>query len=475
MQPSRIMTSVALTAATIVSHSSATVEEEFRLAPSTLDSGDNFGRSSSAFGNLSIFGATGDDDNGADAGKAFIFDLTDGTLKATLTASDGAAGDGFGSSVAIGGSGTSIALVGAPGDDNGKGSAYLYNLSTLSSPTLIGKIVASDGALGDSFGRSVALDGNTYAVIGAPNDDDNGTNSGSVYVFDITSLTSTPTQVVKLTASDGAANEVFGSSVAVDSGTVLAGALTDDNGTDSGAVYVFTLPSGTEVSKIIPSDNAANDSFGVPSFVGGQAVAIDLPFAVVGAPLSDDQGTNSGSAYLFDLSSPSSPIQRAHFAPTGLVNRGEFGAAVGIVGDRVIGSALGDSSTITNPGAIFLYDISNPFSVVQIATMVPSTSVGDDLFGVSADIGAESNSNVVGSAVLEDGTGIAFTFLANPSCPGDVNNDGVTSNADTTMVIANLGAGMLGDPDTPGDADGNGVTNTADITFVVNNLGCDLN
>ena len=107
------------------------------------------------------------------------------------------------------------------------------------------KLVANDGAANDLFGSHIALDGDT-AFIGAWYDDDNGENSGSVYVF-VRSGT-TWTQQQKLVATDGAARDYFGGSnfgfpVALDGKTAVIGALADDdNGDWSGSVYVFVHP-----------------------------------------------------------------------------------------------------------------------------------------------------------------------------------------------------------------------------------------
>ena len=80
------------------------------------------------------------------------------------------------------------------------------------------KLLASDGAADDAFGYSVAVDGDT-AVIGAVQDDDNGGNSGSAYVY--TRSGTTWSRQAKLTASDGAADDWFGRSVAVDRDTAV--------------------------------------------------------------------------------------------------------------------------------------------------------------------------------------------------------------------------------------------------------------
>jgi hypothetical protein len=95
-----------------------------------------------------------------------------------------------------------------------------------------------DGGAGDYFGYSVFHSDDT-ALIGAYRDDDNGGDSGSVYVF--TRIGNIWTQQAKLLASDGAAGDLFGSSVSLSGDTALIGADgDDDNGVDSGSAYVFT-------------------------------------------------------------------------------------------------------------------------------------------------------------------------------------------------------------------------------------------
>ncbi|WP_417916147.1 FG-GAP repeat protein, partial [Candidatus Electronema sp. JC] len=130
-------------------------------------------------------------------------------------------------------------------DDKGADSGSAYVLTW----TGIVKLLASDGASGDGFGSSVALAGDT-AVIGAYGDDDTGIDSGSVYVFG-RAADGTWSQQAKLTAADGAANDNFGYSVAVDGDTAVIGAMYDDDkGTNSGSAYVFTAAVPTGVNDI---------------------------------------------------------------------------------------------------------------------------------------------------------------------------------------------------------------------------------
>ncbi len=96
------------------------------------------------------------------------------------------------------------------------------------------KLLASDGAAADWYGHSVAIDGST-ALVGAASDDDNGNDeSGSAYVYDV----ATGQELAKLLASDGAENDRFGRALAVDGNTAIVGAYFHDdifNGVDSGA------------------------------------------------------------------------------------------------------------------------------------------------------------------------------------------------------------------------------------------------
>jgi antitoxin component YwqK of YwqJK toxin-antitoxin module len=226
-----------------------------------------------------VVGAYRDDDNGTSSGSAYIFDL-DGNQLSKITASDDAEFDEFGFSVSVG---SGRIVVGARyDDDNGtdSGSAYIFDLDG----NELSKITASDGAAFDEFGTSVAV-GSGRIVVGAPFDNDN--NSGSAYIFDLDG-----NQLSKITASDGAEFDTFGYSVAVGSGRIVVGArLDDDNGSGSGSTYIYDLD-GNELSKITASDGAAGDDF-------GNSVAVGSGRIVVGAYQDDDNGSRSGSAYMY--------------------------------------------------------------------------------------------------------------------------------------------------------------------------------
>ncbi len=274
---------------------SAWVEE--KLTASDGAANDFFGSSVSISGDTAVIGALGDGDNGANSGSAYVFrDNGSAWVEEKLTASDGAAEDLFGNSVAIAGD---TAVIGAIwDDDNGDKSGSAYVFSDSGSTWVETKLTASDGALEDFFGGAVAISGDT-AIVGAHGDDDNGTNSGSAYVFRYNGSIWVET---KLTASDGAAGDLFGSSVSISGDTALVGALSDaDNGTNSGSVYVFSYNGSTWVeTKLTASDGETEDLF-------GRSVANSGDIALVGASGDSDNGTNSGSAYVF-LPEPSTAL-----------------------------------------------------------------------------------------------------------------------------------------------------------------------
>jgi len=179
-----------------------------------------------------------------------------------LHASDAAAGDAFGISVSIDGD---TALIGAYGEDSGKGAAYVY--------TAIGttwaqqaKLTASDGASNDQFGCAVSLVGDT-ALIGAYGDD---AYTGSAYVF--TRTGPSWTQQAKLTAPNGSANDAFGSPVSLSGDTALIGATGEDD--CKGSAYVFTRigDNWTQQAKLTASDGEPYDCFCVVSLHGDTAV-----------------------------------------------------------------------------------------------------------------------------------------------------------------------------------------------------------
>ncbi|MCH8164778.1 MAG: hypothetical protein IH889_04145 [Planctomycetes bacterium] len=268
-------------------------DQLFKLLPNDGAAGDYFASSVGISGETAIVGAYSNDDNGDFSGSAYLFDTATGEQIAKLLPDDGAEGDFFGISVAVSGA---TAIVGAyADDDNGtnSGAAYLFDATT---GAQIAKLLPDDGAAYDFFGISVAISGTT-AIVGADGVDDNGFVSGAAYLFD----TTTGQQIAKLLPNFGVALDYFGSSVAISGNTAIVGAFrNDNNGTDSGYAYFFDTTTGSQTAYFYPNDAAPSDLF-------GNAVAISPPpraTAIVGAVWDDDNGDDSGSAYLFAAATP---------------------------------------------------------------------------------------------------------------------------------------------------------------------------
>ena len=162
------------------------------------------------------------------------------------------------------------------------------------------KLLPDDGGAYEYFGWGVAISGDT-AIVGAPQDHHDGGGSGSVYIFYRNHEgTGNWGQVKKLTTSDAATTSAFGRYIAIDGDTAIVGAhLNDFNGTDSGSAYIFSRDHGGtdnwgQVKKITAADGAAGDNFGL-------SVSLSGDLAIVGAYSDDDNGEDSGSAYILSL------------------------------------------------------------------------------------------------------------------------------------------------------------------------------
>jgi hypothetical protein len=274
--------------------------EEQKLTASDGNADDFFGGFVAVDGNVIVIDANGDDDNGPSSGSAYVyrFDGLNWNEEQKLLADDGAAGDAFGRSVALA---EDVIVVGADStDDNGSlsGSAYVYRFDG-ATWTQEQKLLAADREAGDRFGTSVAVV-EDIILVGAYSDDedvvDGGINFGSAYVFEFSGGLWTEEQ--KLTASDGDANDFFGTSVAIDGGVIVVGADTEgENGFRSGAAYVYRRLDGldwTENDKLTASDGDNDDRF-------GHSVDVNGDVAVVGAYLDENDGSSQGSAYAFEL------------------------------------------------------------------------------------------------------------------------------------------------------------------------------
>ncbi len=266
--------------------------QQAKLVPLDIAVGDHFGEAVFLSGDTAIIGAPYTDDRGDSSGSAYIFSRSGSvwTQRAKLVPSDGGEYDLFGTSVSLSGD---TALVGAYGDDRqgfATGSAYVFT-RTNDVWTQQAKLTASDGTGGDVFGFTVSLSGDT-AIVGAFGGD-SASKPGSAYVF-VRSGTNW-SQQAKLTGNDATGASKFGRSVSLSGDVVVIGDIgDDDSGGYSGSAYIFARDGNawSQQVKLTASDGAASDVFGI-------SVSLSEKSALVGS--SGDDGSR-GSAYVFSLS-----------------------------------------------------------------------------------------------------------------------------------------------------------------------------
>ena len=321
----------------------------------TADDGaakDEFGGKVALSGDTAVIGAIFQDDKGDNSGSAYVFTRSGTTWsqQVKLTAADGAEGDAFGQSIALSGD---TVVIGAPHDDekgNDAGSVYVFTRSGTTWSQQV-KLTAADGVAGDVFGISIAFSGDTI-VIGADLNDEKALNAGAVYVF--TRSGSSWSQQAKITAADGAETDIFGVRVALSGDTILISARRDDDdvmGIDAGSAYIFTRTGTTwqQQIKLTASDGAADDRF-------GRSVALVADTAVIGAMFQDDKGDNSGSAYVFTRSGTTWSQQVKLTAADG-AEGDVFGWSVALSDDTAVITATRDDDKGNESGSAYVFEI----------------------------------------------------------------------------------------------------------------------
>ena len=263
---------------------------------------DYFGESVSIYENTIVVGAPWDDDILSYSGSAYIFTRSDNswTHQEKLNADDPQYDNQFGQSVSIY---EDTVAIGANGNDGYNGAVYVF-IHNNSGWMQQAKLITSDSR---AMGVSVSIYSDT--ILAGSYGDDRGAShaacEGAAYVF--TRSGTVWTQEAKLVASDRANEDYFGThpgSVSVYGDTAVIGAYqNDDNGASSGSAYIFTRDgtSWTEKSKITASDNAANDYFGT-------SVSVDEDIIVVGSTGTFGVNDNTGATYVYNLVDEIAPV-----------------------------------------------------------------------------------------------------------------------------------------------------------------------
>ena|GEM_PF-1176658 len=278
-----------LGAAYVFVNSNGTWTQEAKLLASDGAANDHFGHSVAISGDTAVISARNARTNGlADVGAAYVFVNSSGiwSQQAKLLPEPLSAGDYFGSSIVIDADPSLRVVIGSTR------AAYAW-INSNGTWHQEAKLLPFDGnPWGRRFGSSVAIADETV-VVGAPEEDDSGEDSGAAYVFINSSGTWSPQ--AKLLASGGAEDDYFGTSLAIEGDTAVIGAFRDDdNGESSGSAYVFRRDGSTwrEQAKLTASDGAAWNQF-------GGAVGLSGDTAVIGARNADGLVSDSGAAYVF--------------------------------------------------------------------------------------------------------------------------------------------------------------------------------
>ena len=393
-----------------------------KLANADQEDYDRFGWSVDMYGDFLVVGAYGEDDdangnnNLSKAGSAYIFQNIAGTWTQTqkIVASDRAADDEFGWSVAIYDSTIAVGAHIEDEDANGlnfkyhAGSVYMFELDGTGIWNQTQKVVAIDRwvdmvypngysgeDLADQFGHTVDIWGD-YMIVGAPHHDyatvgpqTGGLwSSGAAFIFERSG--GVWTEVAKIQNSDRESWDRFGFDVAIDSNVIAVNAFSEDedeNGnnalTNPGSVYIFERNLGgawNQVQKIVPNDRTSGDHFGV-------SLAIDDTLLVLGCHSDDhdefagDLKTDAGSAYIFKSTGGVwSQFQKIDASDRAIGDN--FGISVAIYGTVVLvgsdSSDLDESSLnpLTDAGAAYFFN--NDLCPIITNTINPTICSGSN-------------------------------------------------------------------------------------------------
>ena len=400
-------------------------------------------------------------------------------VQAELTASDGAAGDALGTSIAVSADGSTV-VAGACGCGSGAGAAYVFTKpgGGWSNGTETAKLTASDGQPGDSLGDSVSISADGSTIVAGADSATVGVNSlqGAAYVFtESGGGWTSETETAKLTASDGQTNDGLGFSVAIsgDGSTVLAGAPSCGC-SGAGAAYVFAKPgggwaTGTQTAKLTASDGQDGDQLGTS--VGISYDGSTIVSGAVGAGI----GTNLGQGAAYVFAEPGGGWADGHEAAKLSASDGEsndqfgFSVAISADGSTVAGGtpfATVNGNSSQGAAYVFAKPGGGWATGTETAKLTASDGLGGDFLGFSVTFNANGSTLIAGAPFATVGVnslqGAAYQFnrpahgwatgtetaklTASDGQPQDEFGGSVAISAIGSTVVAGL----------PGGASGNG-------------------
>ena len=370
------------------------IAETIKLFDSQGEAADQFGWRVAIDGNVAVVASYFDDDISRNSGSVHVYEYIQGnwTFVTKLTDPNGKENDFFGSSVAVKGTRVIVGALYSDGAAVNSGAVFIYDRASGWNQSV--KLFAADGTSDSFFGFSVDIDEN-QVIVGAWRDSTHSLHSGAVYIFEDIG-TDNWTQVAKLTAENPVEDAQFGFSVAVDGTKAFVGAWRDNGGAEtSGAVYVFEKENNTwtQAAKLISNDGAPQDGF-------GQSIAVSEGTLVVGSHWDIHNGIDAGSAYVFEeigcfwreidklTASDGSPTDR-------------FGISVSVSGDTIVIGAYFDDDNGADSGSAYVFKRSND-GWEETTHLLPSDGMENAAFGVSVSI---SGSTVIVGAFLDNARG----------------------------------------------------------------------
>lgn len=313
-----------------------------------------------------------------------------------------------------------IALVGAGVaglEPNSKmGAVYIVDVSDVFNPKELAKIESDTPQLHDWFGDSIASQGVIAAMSESHRSDPN--SGGFVYLYDLTNP-SKPVKLAKFSASDTGNDDVFGYSVAIEGELLLVGSPKSlDSPSGPGSAYLFDISDPThpvEIQKIIPSGGAGARDFGVSVDLQGST-------AVIGS--WRDEGT--GAMYLYNIAENGQAELNSKILASDGEQHDFFGFQVELEGSLVFASAHGDNGidgSETGSGSVYIYDITDPLSPIERLKLYANDAAGHDRFSRDFDVFEDTvivgapNARISGRYNLLNEGACYFFDISDPSNP----------------------------------------------------------
>lgn len=396
------------------------------LDPDSIASGQ-FGTSVAIDNNVAVVGVPTAFVGNIRPGKAVVLARVAGewVATATLVAGDVADLDLFGQSVTVS---DNTIVVGAPRANvdfvPDQGAAYVFTRNPVTGQwTEQAKLTAFDGAGGDEFGRSVAIDGRLIVVGSELISIDGEASRGAAYVHRWSDIAGMWIQEAKLAVPDGGLPfDQFASSVSIAGDTIALGSPGSDAPIqDQGAIYVFhfdpvtpTFGQWTWAGKLIAPDGAQSDNLGGPS--RGTAILGDI---IIGGAVGHE---NIGAAYVFRrefISPQQAPWHfEAKLTPPDGQSSDSFGFSVSHTGgSALIGAPFADDGVVLDRGAGYFFTRS-PAGLWRLRQKL--VAAGDEPFeGAGRDVALSGTAAMLGRPFAEPGGQSDLGAVSTWSC-GDL-------------------------------------------------------